>query len=86
MQNSYKRIEESPRVDGDEDEEEFDDSDNEFDLANYSRRDPHGVHEGGLMIRRGQSNASGFATPSEVDGATLNPDIPLLTYGQEVVI
>ena len=57
--------------------------DNEFDLANYPRRDHHGGSDGGLIIGRGSSNA--YAS-SEVDGATLNPDIPLLTYGQEVVI
>ncbi|KVH99583.1 Cellulose synthase [Cynara cardunculus var. scolymus] len=83
----YKRIKGSPRVDGDEDEEEFDDLDNEFDLANYPRRDPHSVAEAVLSSRlnigRGTSHASGFATPSEVDAATLNPEIPLLTYGQE---
>lgn len=64
--------------------------DNEFDLANYSGRDPHNVADmafsSRLNIGRGPSNASGFATPSEVDAAALNPEIPLLTFGQEVVI
>lgn len=35
-------------------------------------------------IARAHSNASGITTPSEMDSATLNPEIPLLTYGQEV--
>ncbi|KAI3737788.1 hypothetical protein L2E82_27800 [Cichorium intybus] len=33
----FKRIKGSPRVDGDEEEDEFDDLDNEFDLANLAR-------------------------------------------------
>ncbi|XP_076894277.1 cellulose synthase A catalytic subunit 2 [UDP-forming]-like [Bidens hawaiensis] len=78
----FKRIKGSPRVDGDEDEDGFDDLDHEFDLANS-----HGVSEAVLSsclnIGRGASNASGFATPSEVDAAALNPEIPLLTYDQE---
>nr|GEV48456.1 cellulose synthase A catalytic subunit 5 [UDP-forming]-like [Tanacetum cinerariifolium] len=73
----------SPRVDGDEDEEGFDDLDNESDLANYPRRDHHGGSDGGLIIGRGTSNAYAY---SEVDGAPLNPNIHLLTYGQEVLI
>ncbi|KAI7755820.1 hypothetical protein M8C21_008545, partial [Ambrosia artemisiifolia] len=40
-----------PRVDGDEDEEEFDDLDNEFDVANFLRRDGHVVSEAGLSSR-----------------------------------
>lgn len=60
--------------------------DNEFDLANYSRRDPDALMSSRLNIGRGQSNGSGFNSPSEMDAAALNPDIPLLTYGQEVVI
>lgn len=30
------------------------------------------------------SNASGITTPTEMDSNVLNPEIPLLTYGQEV--
>ena len=59
--------------------------DNEFDIGCNERRDPHGVAEALLSSRlnigRGTSNGSGFATPSE---AYPNPEIPLLTYGQEV--
>ncbi|KAJ0749999.1 putative cellulose synthase (UDP-forming) chromatin regulator PHD family [Helianthus annuus] len=70
----FKRIKGSPRVDGDEDEEGFDDLDNEFDLA-------ESVLSAHLNNGRGPY-ASGYAG-SEVDGATLKPEIPLLTYGQE---
>ncbi|KAI3750608.1 hypothetical protein L2E82_21291 [Cichorium intybus] len=80
----FKRIKGSPRVDGDEEEDEFDDLDNEFDLASNDRRDPHSVAEAMLSSRlnigRGTSNVSGFNTPSE---GYLNPDIPLLTNGHE---
>ncbi|MFS8014859.1 putative cellulose synthase (UDP-forming) [Helianthus anomalus] len=52
----------------------FDDLDNEFDLA-------ESVLSAHLNNGRGPY-ASGYAG-SEVDGATLKPEIPLLTYGQE---
>ncbi|XP_024972222.1 cellulose synthase A catalytic subunit 2 [UDP-forming]-like [Cynara cardunculus var. scolymus] len=83
----YKRIKGSPRVDGDEEEDEFDDLDNEFDLGSNHRRDPHSYAEAVLSSRlnfgHGASNGSGFATPSEMEAAALDPEIPLLTYGQE---
>ncbi|KAB5568475.1 hypothetical protein DKX38_002268 [Salix brachista] len=85
----YKRIKGSPRVDGDEEEEGTDDLENEFDIGVHDRRDPHHVAEALLSARlntgRGsQSHVSGFATPSEFDSASVAPEIPLLTYGEEV--
>ncbi|PHT55489.1 Cellulose synthase A catalytic subunit 6 [UDP-forming] [Capsicum baccatum] len=75
----YKRIKGSPRVEGDDEEEEFDDLDNEF--------DPHQTAEAALSARlnigRGNPNGSVYATPSEMDPAALGTEIPLLTYGQE---
>ncbi|TMW87300.1 hypothetical protein EJD97_020133 [Solanum chilense] len=75
----YKRIKGSPRVEGDDEEDEFDDLDNEF--------DPHQTAEAALSARlnvgRGNPNASGYATASEMDPAALGTEIPLLTYGQE---
>lgn len=76
----------SPRVDGDEEEEEFDDLDNEFE---YGGNDPQHFAEAGLSSRlstgRGhQRNASGVTAPYEMESSPLNPDIPLLTYDQEV--
>ncbi|KAJ8561446.1 hypothetical protein K7X08_027636 [Anisodus acutangulus] len=75
----YKRIKGSPRVEGDDEEDEFDDLDNEF--------DPHQTAEAALSARlnvgRGNPNGSGYATPSEMDPAALGTEIPLLTYGQE---
>jgi hypothetical protein len=79
----------SPRVDGDEEEEDTDDLENEFDIGVNDRRDPRHVAEALLSARlntgRGsQAHVSGFATPSEFDFASVAPEIPLLTYGEEV--
>lgn len=63
----------SPRVDGDEDEDEFDDLEHEFDYNEYEQH---------IMSRGIGRTASGITTQSEVD--PINPEIPLLTYGQEV--
>ncbi|KAL2503708.1 putative cellulose synthase A catalytic subunit 9 [UDP-forming] [Abeliophyllum distichum] len=80
----YKRIKGSPRVDGDEDEDEFDDLDNEFDYNSNERRDPHQISEAALSARLniGRST-SGITTPSELDSTAIGTEIPLLTYGQE---
>ncbi|PHU20059.1 Cellulose synthase A catalytic subunit 2 [UDP-forming] [Capsicum chinense] len=78
----YKRIKGSPRVDGDDEEDEFDDLDHEFDYDGTPRH----ISEAALAARLGRannSNASGLNTPAEVDPAALNSEIPLLTYGQE---
>ncbi|KAD6119445.1 hypothetical protein E3N88_10716 [Mikania micrantha] len=82
----YKRIKGSPRVDGDEEEDEFDDLVNEFDLHKNDKRDPHhsfSEHCSRLKYASGASYTSGFATVSEVDAAGLSHEFPLLTYGQE---
>ncbi|XP_051151002.1 cellulose synthase A catalytic subunit 5 [UDP-forming]-like isoform X2 [Andrographis paniculata] len=77
----YKRIKGSPRVDGDEEEDEFDDLCNEFDYKcdEMRGRDLRHVTEGFNIGRC----ASGITVPSEMEGSAINPDIPLLTYGQE---
>lgn len=61
-------------MDGDEDEDEFDDLEHEFDYNEYEQQ---------FMSRGIGRTTSGFTTQSEAD--PINPDIPLLTYGQEVV-
>nr|APU87546.1 CesA6 [Plantago ovata] len=77
----YKRIKGSPRVDGDEDEDEFDDLEHEFD---YNGNDSQHYTEGSVYGRGGiRRTASGITTHSEVDHAAAHPEIPLLTYGQE---
>ncbi|GLU06989.1 hypothetical protein SLE2022_239710 [Rubroshorea leprosula] len=83
----YKRIKGSPRVEGDEEEDEIDDLEHEFDI---DRSDPHHIAEAMLSSRlnigRGSHpNISGISTPAELDSASVAADIPLLTYGQEDV-
>ncbi|XP_062099498.1 cellulose synthase A catalytic subunit 2 [UDP-forming]-like [Humulus lupulus] len=82
----YKRLKGSPRVEGDEEEDDIDDLENEFHIANGG--DPNNIAEAMLAARlnvgRGSHvNGSGITTPSEVDSASVAADIPLLTYGQE---
>lgn len=79
----------SPRVEGDEEEDDIDDLENEFDIGSNIRRDPHHIAEAMLAARlnigrSSQVNASGFTTPSESDAASVAADVPLLTYGHEV--
>ncbi|KAI6699734.1 hypothetical protein NL676_014058 [Syzygium grande] len=79
----YKRLKGSPRVEGDEEEDDTDDLDNEFD---YDPSDSQQVAEKMFSSRlnygRGaHPNASG--TPTEVESSPLSSQIPLLTYGQE---
>lgn len=76
----YKRIKGSPRVEGDEEEEEFDDLDHEFDFKANGQMNHH---QNGESVYTG--NAYGLGTPFEMDSASLNSQIPLLTYGQEDV-
>nr|GFA83891.1 cellulose synthase A catalytic subunit 5 [UDP-forming]-like [Tanacetum cinerariifolium] len=84
----YKRIKGSPRVDGDEEEDGYDDLDNEFDLGNHGTRENAlslsvAMLSSRMSVAPGGSSISGFATPSEVDVARPDPEIPLLTYDQE---
>lgn len=65
----------SPRVDDDEDEDEFDDLDREFDYKQFA-------HDSSPNLRR---TVSGITTHSELDPSAANSEIPLLTYGQEVL-
>ncbi|KAB2635277.1 cellulose synthase A catalytic subunit 2-like [Pyrus ussuriensis x Pyrus communis] len=86
----YKRIKGSPRVEGDEEEDDIDDLENEFDIASNEKRDPHSIAEAVLAARlnigRGSHiNGSGISTPAEFDSASVASEIPLLTYGQEDV-
>ncbi|XP_061375935.1 cellulose synthase A catalytic subunit 6 [UDP-forming]-like isoform X1 [Gastrolobium bilobum] len=77
----YKRIEGSPRVEGDEDEDDIDDLDNEF---GYGHPDAFGLQptSDSMLSGRGyNSNISG--TNLDHDTSPLNSEIPLLTYGEE---
>ncbi|KAI3820037.1 hypothetical protein L1987_13893 [Smallanthus sonchifolius] len=73
----YKRIKGSPRVNGDEEEDEFDDLVDEFDLRNSDRRDPH--HSFSEL----HLHANFGSATLEVDAPALSHGIPLLTYGEE---
>ncbi|XP_042493386.1 cellulose synthase A catalytic subunit 2 [UDP-forming]-like [Macadamia integrifolia] len=84
----YKRIKGSPRVEGDEEEEDVDDLDNEFDFGSNNWSDAQHMAEAALSARlnvgRGsQADASWVSVPSNMDSSSHNPEIPLLTYGQE---
>ncbi|KAJ0041031.1 hypothetical protein Pint_27060 [Pistacia integerrima] len=77
----YKRLKGSPRVEGDEEEDDIDDIDNEFDYGNLDGLGPQQAAEG-AMSTRSRSN-SGIRARSELDSSPLNSNIPLLTYGEE---
>ncbi|KAL9245079.1 hypothetical protein vseg_018773 [Gypsophila vaccaria] len=85
----YKRLKGSPRVEGDDDEDDIDDLENELKYASKFKdpNDPQQIAEamlsGRLNVGRPPSSASGFTTPAELDSATLGTEIPLLTYGNE---
>ncbi|KAK0576072.1 hypothetical protein LWI29_011476 [Acer saccharum] len=73
----YKRIKGCPRVEGDEEEDDTDDLENEFDIND----DLEAMLSSRLNIGRGSQ--AHITTPSEMDSASVVPEIPLLTYGQE---
>ncbi|CAI9771412.1 unnamed protein product [Fraxinus pennsylvanica] len=80
----YKRIKGSPRVDGDEDEDGFDDLEYEFDYNSNEGRDPQQIAAAALSahLNIGQS-ASGITVPLQWDSSVVASEIPLLTYGKE---
>nr|AGV22108.1 cellulose synthase 6 [Betula luminifera] len=84
----YKRIKGSPRVEGDEEEDDIDDLDNEFDYGNLNGLGPQEGAEAMLYSHlnsgRGyHSNASGIPALSAHETSPLSSEIPLLTYGEE---
>ncbi|MBA0772258.1 hypothetical protein Gotri_007669 [Gossypium trilobum] len=82
----YKRIKGSPRVEGDEEEDDIDDLDNEFD---YGTLDPQQVTDAMLTarlnaVRGSQPNSSRMPAHSELYSSPPSSQIPLLTYVEEV--
>jgi len=79
----------SPRVEGDEDEDGADDLDNEFDYGDFdalgTQPMSESLYSGRPNTGRGSNNVSGIATNLDHGSAPLNSEIPLLTYGEEVV-
>lgn len=76
----------SARVEGDEEEDDTDDLENEFDIGGNPHHIAEAMHFARFNVDRGShaNNVSATATPSELDSASVSPDIPLLTYGEEV--
>lgn len=70
----------SPRVDGDEEEDEFDDLDNEYE---HGSNGPQHVSEAALVSHRRTGHS--HAPFVEMDSSALNPGIPFLAYDQEVI-
>ncbi|XP_062160285.1 cellulose synthase A catalytic subunit 2 [UDP-forming]-like isoform X2 [Alnus glutinosa] len=75
----FKRIKGCPRVEGDEEEDDTDDLENEFDIGSNSHHLAEAMLSARLNVGRGFQAT--IATPSELDSASVAPDIPLLTYG-----
>lgn len=87
----YKRIKGSPRVEGDEEEDDIDDLEHEFDYG--SHLDGMGPEQAAESMLTGRLNTgrtshhtmSGIPTQGELDSSPLSSKIPLLTYGEEVI-
>ncbi|KAM5577673.1 cellulose synthase A catalytic subunit 2 [UDP-forming]-like [Rosa sericea] len=83
----YKRIKGTPRVEGDEEEDDIDDLDNEFCYGNLDALGSHQVAEAVLSshlnVGRGSHYNARIPTHTEHDSSTLGSEIPLLTYGEE---
>lgn len=77
----------SPRVEGDDEEDDIDDLDNEFNYGNLDTMGPHQVAEAVLSSRlnigRGSDCNVRIPTHSEHE-SPLGSEVPLLTYGEEV--
>ena len=69
------------RVEGDEDEDGIDDLENEFD---YVKSEPLGFTQTGGAVGSNYGGLAGSATASKHDSSQ-GVDIPLLTYGEEVM-
>ncbi|KAJ6421811.1 hypothetical protein OIU84_029080 [Salix udensis] len=80
----YKRLKGSPRVEGDEEEDDIDDLEHEFDYGNFDGLSPEQVAEAMLSSRMNTGrDISGIPTHGELDSSPLSSKIPLLTYGEE---
>ncbi|EPS66740.1 hypothetical protein M569_08032, partial [Genlisea aurea] len=80
-QTRYKRIKGSPRVEGDEDEDGADDLEHEFD---YGDMQALGFLQGAGTSTIYRGSAVSSVNPGQ-DSTALNPEIPLLAYGDEDV-
>ncbi|KAL2240172.1 cellulose synthase A catalytic subunit 2 [UDP-forming] [Sesamum indicum] len=76
----YKRIKGSPRVEGDEDEDDVDDLEHEFD---YGDIEASGFTQSAGAVTSGHGGLAGSAKTSKQDPSAQGLEIPLLTYGEE---
>ncbi|KAL0349619.1 UNVERIFIED_CONTAM: Cellulose synthase A catalytic subunit [UDP-forming] [Sesamum radiatum] len=76
----YKRIKGSPRVEGDEDEDNIDDLEHEFD---YGDIEASGFTHSAGAVTSAHGGLAGSATTSKQDPSSQGLEIPLLTYGEE---
>lgn len=87
--NQWCKFVGSPRVEGDDDEDDTDDLDNEFDYGNLDSFRPHSADASfvsRLNTSRGSHrNASHMNGQSEHEPSRLGSEISLLTYGEEVI-
>lgn len=75
----------SPRVEGDKEESEIDDLEHEFDYGNI---EASGFTQSVGAIpsgRGGHAGSTGSATSSKHDSSSQGLEVPLLTYGEEVI-
>nr|APU87545.1 CesA5 [Plantago ovata] len=77
----YKRLKGSPRVDGDEEEDGFEDLEYEF---SYDEQEAlaYAPNDGGITLRH--RGPAGMALSSKEDPSPQGLEIPLLTYGEEI--
>ncbi|KAL0344326.1 UNVERIFIED_CONTAM: Cellulose synthase A catalytic subunit [UDP-forming] [Sesamum angustifolium] len=76
----YKRIKGSPRVEGDEDEDNIDDLEHEFD---YGDIEASGFTHSAGAVTSAHGALAGSSTTSKQDPSSQGLEIPLLTYGEE---
>ncbi|KAK4411596.1 Cellulose synthase A catalytic subunit [UDP-forming] [Sesamum angolense] len=81
----YKRVKGSPRVEGDEEEDEIDDLEHEFDYGNIEASSFTQVVGAMPSGRGGHAGSTGSATSSKNDSSSQGLEFPLLTYGEEDV-
>lgn len=86
---SVNKIAGSPRVEGDEEEDDIDDLEHEFDYGNVESfgGQPMAASVLSALVNNrsgSHTNTYGVTSGSEMDTSPLDPEIPLLTYGEEV--
>ncbi|KAL7104550.1 hypothetical protein ACP275_08G252200 [Erythranthe tilingii] len=77
----YKRIKGSPRVEGDEDEDNVDDLEHEFDYGDID--DSGFTHSAGVINSAYRGSAGSASTSRHHHSSSQGLEFPLLTYGDE---